>query len=112
MKTGGRGNWRPIPRDFPLHMNEPTRELKARYRAGDATVRRWRDLMGVEIPKGRTPTPVVRTDRVGNERLFISITQAARHTLNGSASKICAALRRGGASCGYEWRYAEGRDIW
>ena len=103
----GRGQFRDMPADFEAYADEPINILKARYRAGHATVRRWRDLCGVEIGRGRPGRIVIRTDKRGKERAFFSIREAATHTAGADSPKICAALRREGRSCGYWWRYAE-----
>jgi len=80
------------------------KQLIRRYHSSQETVTRWKMLAGTWRPKER---PAIRTDWEGNEKLFYSVTEAARHTVRGRASEICQAIRRGGSHAGYYWRYAE-----
>ena len=100
-------NYRPMPADFEDHVEERNVDLIKRYRATSATIMRWKDLCGFSRPPGRPRRAVIRRDWEGNEKLFPSITEAAKSTRGGSPTKICAALHRRGKSCGYWWRYAE-----
>ena len=102
--TRGRGYFRPMPEDFPLYAEETYQQLIRRYRASTETVKRWKELCGAARPKAR---PVIRTDWEGNEKLFMSVTAAAKATLYARPGDICNAIRRGGMSRGYAWRYAE-----
>ena len=102
-------NYRSMPADFEEHVEERIDDLMKRYHATSATIMRWRDLCGFSRPRGRPWRAVIRRDIFGAEQIFPSIGEAARCTKGGSPSKICAALHRGGKSCGYYWRYAETR---
>jgi len=100
----GRGNFRPMPADFMEHAGESLRELIGRYHAGQEVVTRWKMLSGTWRPRERA---VIRTDWEGNEKRFPSVTAAAKATLYATPGDICGAIRRGGTSRGYAWRYAE-----
>ena len=104
----GRGHFRPMPKDFPAHAEESFPQLIRRYRSSQATVTRWKELCGSQRPRERA---VIRIDWDGNEKFFPSIAAAARGTRYGNASNICQATRRGGMSAGYEWRYADDRQL-
>lgn len=105
--TRGRGYFRPMPADFQEHAGESYKELSARYHSSTETIMRWKMLSGAWRPKER---PVVRTDWEGREKLFPSITAAAKRTRSATPQKIHGAIRRGGTSCGYVWRYAEAEE--
>lgn len=100
-------NYRSMPADFEEHVEERYVDLIRRYRADSTMIRRWKDLCGFSRPRGRPWRAVIRRDVHGEERTFPSIGEAACCTRGGTPTKICAALHRGGKSCGYWWRYAE-----
>ena len=102
--TFGRGHFRPMPEDFEEHATETIKTLIARYHTSQVVAERWKEICGTA---GRRERPVVRTDAQGNERRYPSIAEAARCTRYGRPSSICSAIRRGGTSAGYWWRYGE-----
>lgn len=73
----GRGQYRPMPKDFEAHAGESYPALTKRYHACTATINRWKALCGTNIPKER---PVIGRDDMGRERSFPSISEAARQT--------------------------------
>lgn len=100
----GRGHYRPMPDDFMEHCTEGITALIKRYHSSTAVVTRWKDLAGTIRHYNR---PVIRIDDDGNEVRYENAKSAARDMYAGGGSNIYKALKHGGKSYGYYWRYAD-----
>ena len=98
---------RPMPDDFPAHVNDRIVDQLKRYRVSHATLVRWRAELG--LPKRQHKRRMLQLDKKTGKviREWPSLAEAA-DAVYGSYHNIAFAARHPGRSAyGYCWRYKE-----
>ena len=103
----GRGNFRPMPADFPEKAHWKNAALMQHYHVGWEVLTRWKDLCGTSK---RRNLPVIRISEDGSTQRFENVKSAAQTIFAGSVSNIYHALRTGGKAYGFYWRHADEED--